>query len=49
MGIEELYFPVYIGIMHACNIDDLYNTGWMDPPGIAKTVYIIVCTCIHAS
>ena len=37
-------------IMHAYynNIDNLYNTGWIDPPGIVKIVYIYcmhMCTC----
>ena len=31
-------------IIRAHNIDDLYYTGWINPPGMVKIV-TIVCTC----
>ena len=36
-------------IIHAYNIDDLFHTGRIDPSGMVKIVYNIVCryTCMH--
>ena len=39
-----LLYPVRI--IRAYNIDDLFHTGRIDPPGMVKIVYI-VCTFMH--
>ena len=40
------YYNIMIIIQLACayNIDDLYHTGWIDPPGMEKVVYIV---CVY--
>ena len=35
-----------VSIIRAFNIDDLFHTGRIDPPGMVKIVYI-VCTYMH--